>query len=93
MRSPRFQAPFTLANPNERYPIAVHEGEVAIDLAVYRGSAGLNPSQRSAVEHEIGPILVLAGWAVLGALLALALGGRIMDPADTEAAAAAGAAV
>ena len=40
-----------------------------------------------------GPILVLAGWAVLGALLALALGGRIMDPADTEAAAAAGAAV
>ena len=40
-----------------------------------------------------GPILVLVGWTVLGALLALALGGRIMDPADTEAAAAAGAAV
>ncbi|HWG08341.1 MAG TPA: ABC transporter permease [Solirubrobacteraceae bacterium] len=40
-----------------------------------------------------GPILVLVGWAVLGVLLALALGGRIMDPADTEAAAAAGAAV
>jgi ABC-2 family transporter protein len=40
-----------------------------------------------------GPILVLAAWAVLGTLLALALGGRIMDPADTEAAAAAGAAV
>jgi hypothetical protein len=40
-----------------------------------------------------GPILVLAVWAVLGTLLALALGGRIMDPADTEAAAAAGAAV
>jgi len=40
-----------------------------------------------------GPILVLVGWAVLGTLLALALGGRIMDPADTEAAAAAGAAV
>jgi hypothetical protein len=40
-----------------------------------------------------GPILVLAGWAILGTLLALALGGRIMDPADTEAAAAAGAAV
>jgi hypothetical protein len=40
-----------------------------------------------------GPILVLVGWAVLGALLALALGGRIMDPADTEAAAAAGAAL
>ncbi len=40
-----------------------------------------------------GAILVLVAWAVLGALLALALGGRIMDPADTEAAAAAGAAV
>ena len=40
-----------------------------------------------------GPILVLVGWAALGTLLALALGGRIMDPADTEAAAAAGAAV
>jgi ABC-2 family transporter protein len=40
-----------------------------------------------------GPILVLMGWAVLGTLLALALGGRVMDPADTEAAAAAGAAV
>jgi hypothetical protein len=40
-----------------------------------------------------GPILVLVGWAVLGAALALALGGRIMKPADTEAAAAAGAAV
>jgi hypothetical protein len=40
-----------------------------------------------------GPILVLLGWAALGTLLALALGGRIMMPADTEAAAAAGAAV
>jgi hypothetical protein len=40
-----------------------------------------------------GPILVMVAWAVLGTLLALALGGRIMDPADTEAAAAAGAAV
>jgi hypothetical protein len=40
-----------------------------------------------------GPILVLVGWAVLGTLLALALGGRIMDPADTGAAPAAGAAV
>jgi len=40
-----------------------------------------------------GPILVLVAWAVLGGLLALALGGRIMDPVDTEAAAAAGAAV
>ncbi len=40
-----------------------------------------------------GPILVLVGWAALGTLLALALGGRIMNPVDTEAAAAAGAAV
>jgi hypothetical protein len=41
----------------------------------------------------VGPILVLAVWAALGTALALALGGRVMDPADTEAAAAAGAAV
>jgi hypothetical protein len=40
-----------------------------------------------------GPIVVLAVWAVLGTLLALALGGRMKDPADVEAAAAAGAAV
>ena len=40
-----------------------------------------------------GPILVLVVWAVLGTSLALALGGRVMDPVDTEAAAAAGAAV
>jgi hypothetical protein len=40
-----------------------------------------------------GPILVLAGWAALGTALALALGGRITDPADVEARAAAGAAV
>jgi hypothetical protein len=40
-----------------------------------------------------GPILVLVVWAALGTVLALALGGRIMNPAETEAAAAAGAAV
>ena len=40
-----------------------------------------------------GPIIVLVVWALVGTFLALALGGRIMDPADTEAAAAAGAAV
>jgi hypothetical protein len=40
-----------------------------------------------------GPILVLVGWAALGLALALALGGRVMDPVQTEAAAAAGAAV
>jgi hypothetical protein len=40
-----------------------------------------------------GPILVLVFWGALGTLLALALGGRIMNPVDAEAAAAAGAAV
>jgi hypothetical protein len=40
-----------------------------------------------------GPLLVLVAWATLGTLLALALGGRTMDPVDTEAAAAAGASV
>jgi hypothetical protein len=44
-------------------------------------------------ERTAGPILVLVGWAALGTLLALARGGRVMDAADTEAAAAAGAAV
>jgi hypothetical protein len=44
-------------------------------------------------ERIVGPILVLVGWAVLGTALALALGGRIMDPVDVEARAAAGAAV
>jgi hypothetical protein len=40
-----------------------------------------------------GPILVLVAWAALGTLLALALGGRITNPVDIEAEAAAGAAV
>ena len=40
-----------------------------------------------------GPILVLAAWTAIGVALSLTLGGRIMDPADAEAAAAAGAAV
>jgi hypothetical protein len=40
-----------------------------------------------------GPIIVLVGWAALGTALALALGGRITDPVDLEARAAAGAAV
>ena len=40
-----------------------------------------------------GPILVLVGWAALGTALALAFGGRIVDPVDVEARAAAGAAV
>jgi pilus assembly protein CpaD len=46
-QSPRFQAPFTLANPNQRNPIAVKQSETTLDLAVYRGSSGLNPSQRA----------------------------------------------
>jgi hypothetical protein len=40
-----------------------------------------------------GPILVLVGWAAAGTALALALGGRIVEPVDVEARAAAGAAV
>jgi ABC-2 family transporter len=40
-----------------------------------------------------GPIIVLVVWAALGTALALALGGRVMNPADVEAEAAAGAAV
>jgi hypothetical protein len=40
-----------------------------------------------------GPILVLVGWATLGTALAVAFGGRIVDPVDIEARAAAGAAV
>jgi hypothetical protein len=44
-------------------------------------------------ERIVGPILVLVGWAALGTVIALALGGRIMDPVDVEARAAAGAAV
>ena len=48
-KSPRFKAPFTLANPNERHPIAVRQGEVALDLAIYPGAAGLSESQRGQV--------------------------------------------
>jgi ABC-2 family transporter protein len=44
-------------------------------------------------ERIAGPILVLVGWAALGTALALVLGGRITDPVDVEARAAAGAAV
>jgi hypothetical protein len=41
----------------------------------------------------VGPILVLVGWATLGAALVIALGGRVMTEAEAEAEAAAGAAV
>jgi hypothetical protein len=40
-----------------------------------------------------GPILVLAGWAILGAALTVALGGRVMSMVEAETEAAAGAAV
>jgi hypothetical protein len=40
-----------------------------------------------------GPILVLVGWTALGTAPAVAFGGRIVDPVDIEAQAAAGAAV
>jgi hypothetical protein len=40
-----------------------------------------------------GPILVLAGWAAFGTALAIAFSGRIVDPVEVEAQAAAGAAV
>jgi hypothetical protein len=40
-----------------------------------------------------GPILVLAGWAAFGTALAIALGGRIVDMAEAEREAAAGAAL
>ena len=41
----------------------------------------------------VGPILVLVGWTAFGTALAVAFGGRIVDPVDIEAQAAAGAAV
>ena len=44
-------------------------------------------------ERVVGPILVLVAWAALGTALALALGGRVTDPVEVEAQAAAGAAV
>jgi pilus assembly protein CpaD len=46
-QGPRFQAPFTLANPNERWPILVKEGEATLDLTVNRGTAGLTEVQKS----------------------------------------------
>jgi hypothetical protein len=40
-----------------------------------------------------GPILVLVGWAVAGAALVIALGGRVVNMVEAEAEVAAGAAV
>lgn len=41
---PRFQAPLTLANPNERHPIQVEQSETKLDLVVYDGR-GLSQGQ------------------------------------------------
>src|SRR3972149_1543100 len=43
---PRFQAPFTLANPNQRFPILVEQGEATLDLSIPRGARGLNQTQK-----------------------------------------------
>jgi pilus assembly protein CpaD len=45
MQGPRMQAPFTLSNPNERYPIKVSQGEALLDLSVSSGSRGLSSAQ------------------------------------------------
>jgi pilus assembly protein CpaD len=41
---PRYQAPLTLSNPNERHPIQVEQTERTLDLDVY-GGRGLSGSQ------------------------------------------------
>ena len=46
MQGPRFQAPFTLANPNQRHPITVAQSEATLDLAVPPGARGLNRNQQ-----------------------------------------------
>lgn len=46
LQGPRFQAPFTLANPNQRHPIAVSQSEATLDLAVPPGARGLNRTQQ-----------------------------------------------
>jgi hypothetical protein len=43
--------------------------------------------------RTIGPILVLVGWALAGAIVALVLGGRMIDQREAEAEAAAAAAL
>lgn len=45
-QGPRFDAPFTLANAAERHPIKVSQDEATLDLAVSRGSSGLNRTQK-----------------------------------------------
>jgi len=46
LQSPRMQAPFTLANPSERHPIEVSQGEALLDLSVSSRSRGLSGAQR-----------------------------------------------
>lgn len=46
-QGPRFEAPFTLANATERHPIKVSQDEATLDLAVSRGSRGLDRTQKS----------------------------------------------
>jgi pilus assembly protein CpaD len=68
LRSPRNKAPFTLANPSERHPIAVRQGEVVLDLAVNNGASALNQSQRGQLydflrdykAQSTGPVLIRA---------------------------------
>jgi hypothetical protein len=43
--------------------------------------------------RTLGPILVLVAWAVIGAAVALLLGGRVVDPTTAEAEASAAAAI
>lgn len=45
-QGPRFDAPFTLANAAERHPIKVSQDEATLDLAVPRGSRGLDRTQK-----------------------------------------------
>jgi pilus assembly protein CpaD len=44
-QSPRMQAPFTLANPSERHPIKVKQGEALLDLSITSRSRGLSDAQ------------------------------------------------
>ncbi|MEG6508455.1 CpaD family pilus assembly protein [Methyloligella sp. 2.7D] len=44
---PRYDAPFMLANPNERHPILVSNSEARLDIPVYGSSYGLTRHQES----------------------------------------------
>ena len=49
LHQPEISRPFTVANPNERHPIAVRQGQVTLDLAAYPGASGLNELQMAKV--------------------------------------------